>query len=178
MEVTCTEVSAEPGGRRRAPAVVGRHVGHTQHREGGSKDGEVDKPARWGTRPRRRPGNRQRKKFQGQETSSFRCYRRPGGNERWPHWGNLEVAGVTFRKPFPWRVCVCVCQSLSHVRLFAIPWTVACQAPLSMEFSRQEYWSGLPFPSPGDLPDPGTNPGLLHCRQILYCLSKEGRVCK
>ena len=39
--------------------------------------------------------------------------------------------------------------------LFAIPWTVACQAPLSMEFSRQEYWSGLPFPSPGDLPYPG-----------------------
>ena len=35
------------------------------------------------------------------------------------------------------------------------PWTVACQAPLSMGFSRQEYWSGLPFPSPGDLPDPG-----------------------
>ena len=43
----------------------------------------------------------------------------------------------------------------SHVRLFATPWTVACQVPLSMEFSRQEYWSGLPFPSPGDLPDPG-----------------------
>ena len=38
----------------------------------------------------------------------------------------------------------------------AILWTVACQAPLSMGFSRQEYWSGLPFPSPGDLPDPGT----------------------
>ena len=37
----------------------------------------------------------------------------------------------------------------------ATPWTVACQAPLSMEFSKQEYWSGLPFPSPGDLPDPG-----------------------
>ena len=37
----------------------------------------------------------------------------------------------------------------------AIPWTVACQAPLSMGFSRQEYWSGLPFPSPGDLPNPG-----------------------
>ena len=43
----------------------------------------------------------------------------------------------------------------SHVQLFATPWTVACQAPLSMEFSRQEYWSGLLFPSPGDLPDPG-----------------------
>ena len=41
----------------------------------------------------------------------------------------------------------------------ATPWTVACQAPLSMGFSRQEYWSGLPFPSPGDLPDPGIKPG-------------------
>ena len=40
----------------------------------------------------------------------------------------------------------------------ASPWTVACQAPLSMGFSRQEYWSGLPFPSPGDLPDPGIEP--------------------
>ena len=40
----------------------------------------------------------------------------------------------------------------------ATPWTVACQAPLCMGFSRQEYWSGLPFPSPGDLPDPGTEP--------------------
>ena len=38
------------------------------------------------------------------------------------------------------------------------PWTVACQAPLSMEFSRQEHWSGLPFPPPGDLPDPGIEP--------------------
>ena len=44
---------------------------------------------------------------------------------------------------------------LSSVRLFATPWTVACQTPLSMEFLRQEYWSGLPFSSPGDLPDPG-----------------------
>ena len=47
------------------------------------------------------------------------------------------------------------CQLLSPVWLFAIPRTVARQAPLSMEFSRQEYWSGLPFPSPGDLPYPG-----------------------
>ena len=45
-------------------------------------------------------------------------------------------------------------KSLSHVRLFATPWTVAYQAPLSMGFSRHQYWSGLPFPSPGDLPDP------------------------
>ena len=47
---------------------------------------------------------------------------------------------------------------LSHVQLFAAPWTVAHQAPLSMEFSKQEYWSGLPFPTPGDLPDPGIKP--------------------
>ena len=46
-------------------------------------------------------------------------------------------------------------RKLSHVRLFATPWAVGYQAPPSMEFSRQEYWSGLPFPSPGDLPDPG-----------------------
>ena len=50
-------------------------------------------------------------------------------------------------------------QSLSRVRLFATPWTVAYQAIQSMGFSRQEYWSGLPFPSPGDLPDPGIEPG-------------------
>ena len=50
-------------------------------------------------------------------------------------------------------------KSLSRVRLFATPWTVAYQASLSMGFSRQEYWRGLPFPSPGDLPDPGIGPG-------------------
>ena len=49
-------------------------------------------------------------------------------------------------------------KSFSRARLFATPWTVAHQAPLSMGFSRQEYWSGLPFPSPGDLPDPGIKP--------------------
>ena len=43
----------------------------------------------------------------------------------------------------------------SHIQLFVTPWTVACQAPLSMGFSKQEYWSGLPCPSPGDLPNPG-----------------------
>ena len=48
---------------------------------------------------------------------------------------------------------------LSHVQLFVTPWTVAYQAPQSMEFSRQEYWSAFPFPSPGDLPKPGIEPG-------------------
>ena len=51
---------------------------------------------------------------------------------------------------------MCVCSVI--VQLFVIAWTVACQAPLSMEFSRQEYWGGLPFPTPEDLPDSGTEP--------------------
>ena len=51
-----------------------------------------------------------------------------------------------------------MCVSHSLVSDSGIPWTVACQALLSMKFSRQEYWSGLPFPSPGDLPDPGVKP--------------------
>ena len=51
--------------------------------------------------------------------------------------------------------CLCV---FSCAQLLMTPWYVAYQAPLSMEFSRQEYWSGLPFPSPGDLPDPGIEP--------------------
>ena len=53
-------------------------------------------------------------------------------------------------------------------------WTVACQAPLSMEFSRQEYWSGLPCPSPADLSNPGIEPRSPHCRWILYQLSHKG----
>ena len=56
-----------------------------------------------------------------------------------------------------WTKCAEV-KSLSHVQLFATPWTAASQAPLSMGFSRQQYWSGLPFPSPGDLPDSGIEP--------------------
>ena len=66
-------------------------------------------------------------------------------------------------------------RSLSHVRLFATPWTY--QEPTRLlclwDFPRQGYWSGLPFPSPGDLPTQGSNPGLPHCRQMLYCLSHQ-----
>ena len=62
-------------------------------------------------------------------------------------------------------------KSLSSFQLFATPWTVAYQAPLSMEFFRQKYWSGLPFPSPGYLP----NPGLLHCRQMLLPSQAQGK---
>ena len=60
---------------------------------------------------------------------------------------------------------------ISRVRLFATPWTVAHQAPLSMEFSRQEYWSGLPFPSPGDLPDPRIEPRSPSLQADIYHLS-------
>ena len=59
---------------------------------------------------------------------------------------------------------------LSHVQLFVTPWAVAYEVPPFMGFSRQEYWSGLPFPPPGDIPDLG----LLHCRQTLYHLSHQG----
>ena len=63
------------------------------------------------------------------------------------------------RAPFRHSVRIgCVCHSFSHVQLFSTPCTVARQAPLSMGFSRHEYWSGLPFPSPGDLPHPGIEP--------------------
>ena len=61
---------------------------------------------------------------------------------------------------------------LSHVQLFATPWTVVHQALLSMGFSREEYWYGLPWPPPGDLPNPGIKPAspASSCidRQILY----------
>ena len=67
---------------------------------------------------------------------------------------------------------VCMLSSFSHVQLFVTPWTVAHQAPLSMGFSRQEYWSESPFPSPGDLSNPGIKPESLtsHCigKQVLY----------
>ena len=53
----------------------------------------------------------------------------------------------------------CMLNYFSHIQLFVTPWTVAQQAPLSMRLSRQEYWSGLPGPPPGDLPDPVIKPG-------------------
>ena len=68
-------------------------------------------------------------------------------------------------------VCACMLSCLSHIQLFVTPWTVAHQAPLSMWFSRQGCWSGLPGPPPVDLPKLGSNLHLLqllHCRKILY----------
>ena len=70
------------------------------------------------------------------------------------------------------------CEPLSCVRFFSTPWIAVHQTPLSMGFSRQEYWSGLPFPSllRGIFLIQGSNPGLLHRRQILCCLSYQGPV--
>ena len=87
----------------------------------------------------------------------------------WPSsaWSTLPTCPVG-------KACsgMCTLSHFSHVWLFLTPWTVARQAPLFMGFSRQEYWSGLSFPSPGDLLTQGSNLcllWLLHCRQILYC---------
>ena len=63
---------------------------------------------------------------------------------------------------------------LSRVRLFVTPWTVAYQVPQSMGFSRQEYWNGLPFPSPGDLPDSGIKPASLALQSDSLPLSHQG----
>ena len=64
-------------------------------------------------------------------------------------------------------ICVCV-HGLGCVQLFVTPWTIARQAPLFMEFSRQEYWSGLTFSSVGYLPNPGIKLRSPHCKQALY----------
>src|SRR5574340_452792 len=73
--------------------------------------------------------------------------------------GKGQFSFQSQRKAMPKNVQVKV-KSLTRLQLFATPWTVDYQARSSMGFSRQEYWSGLPFPSPGDLHDPGIEPGL------------------
>ena len=70
--------------------------------------------------------------------------------------GLLYFYGVPLRFHFQKTALGLVLSRFSRVRLFVTPWTVAPQAPPSMGFSRQEYWSGLPCPPPGDLPNPGT----------------------
>ena len=72
------------------------------------------------------------------------------------------------------RVCVCV-WALSHVQLLVTPWTITHQAPLSMRFPRQEYWSQLPFPTPGDLPDPGIEPGSPALAGIFFTTVPRGK---
>ena len=123
----------------------------------------------------------------GEESESaparLRAGQRPG-EARGSSQGGVHQTSSTFRAALPPdhspqnpKVCVCVCplhcgvESVSHsvVSDSATPWTVAPQSPLSMGFPRQEYWSGLPFASPEDLP----KPGIPHCGQILYPLSQQ-----
>ena len=87
------------------------------------------------------------------------------------HWGVRMIRGRYQRRQDARLVEPCEVKSLSRVRLFATPWTVAYQASPSMGFSRQEYWSGLQFPSPGDLSEPGT----LHVikRTLAFVLSDK-----
>ena len=72
---------------------------------------------------------------------------------------------------------LCVCVSRCHAKFFATPWTVAHQASLSMEFSRQEYWSGSPIPSPYDLTDLGIEPGSLALLLSIYPLNAKTLLC-
>ena len=100
--------------------------------------------------------------------------------------GSVEISPSGLSRLYPcdiiWHVSLCLffprsvekVLLLSYIWLSATPWTVSCQAPLSMEFSRQEYRSELPFPSPGNRSNPGSKPGFQHCRQILYHLSHQG----
>ena len=83
-------------------------------------------------------------------------------------WGFPRAHPNSWSSVLPFLVAICVCMRscFSCVWLFATLWTVAHQAPLSMGFSRQEYWSGLPCPSPGDLPGPGIKPVSLMCAAL------------
>ena len=69
----------------------------------------------------------------------------------------------------------CMLNHFSHAQLFVILWTVACQTPLSMGFSRQEYWSGSPCPPSGYLPNPGIEPGLPALQADSYGLSHQDK---
>ena len=101
------------------------------------------------------------------------------------NWNAVDLQYcVSFKGTAKWfrhtyiHVCVwCVCSVASVVSDSVMLWTRAHQAPLSMRFSQQECWSGLPYPPPGDLPNPGIEPMslcLLHCRWSLYSLSHQG----
>ena len=99
-------------------------------------------------------------------TDSF-LYVTPDGSEGWTQagillailWGSGPLVSRQMPCPQASRVLTCVLLScLSHIRVVATAWTVAHQAPLSMRFSSQDYWTGLPCPPPGDLPHPGIEP--------------------
>ena len=90
-----------------------------------------------------------------------------------------KLSPCLFNLHAEWKKVKVKVKLLSHARLFATPWTVAHQAPLSIGFSRQEFWSGLPFPSPGDLPHPETESVSPAWQADSLPLSHQGsRVCR
>ena len=113
-----------------------------------------------------------------------RCLLGPVRRKQVSKWGKAEapslllVHGTHFtacaQSPSRRRFLCACCRSV--VSNFATPWTVARQAPLSMGFPRQEYWSGLPFLLQGIFPTQGLNPCLLYCKQILYCWATGGKL--
>ena len=111
-----------------------------------------------------------------------RCLLGPVRRKQVSKWGKAEAPSLLLvhgrhftacaQSPSRRRFLCARCRSV--VSNFATPWTVARQAPLSMGFPRQEYWSGLPFLLQGIFPTQGLNPCLLHCKQILYCWATAG----
>ena len=96
-------------------------------------------------------------------------------SDMWRHskkkddWNPGRVAHQTRNRHSDLGLLASVLSYFSHVRLFVTLWTVALKAPLSMGFSRKEYWNGLPWPSPGDLPDPGIEPVSLKLPALAGC---------
>ena len=86
-----------------------------------------------------------------------------------PHMCNWATTLLSCRQKMKARTNGLLPLMLSHIQLLATPQTVVHQAPPTMGFPRQEYWSGLPFPPPEDIPDPGTEPISLTLQDILYC---------
>ena len=89
------------------------------------------------------------------------------------HLSYARFVPYPFSKGISFLICQWKTESCSVVSNSATPWTVVPQAPLSIEFSRQEYWSGSHSLLQGIFPTQRSNPNLLHCRQILYCLSNQ-----
>ena len=98
----------------------------------------------------------------GEEAATTPC-QNPSTHLRRPDSGLCKIAGISGSSEL-----LCMLSHFSHIRLFVTPWNVAHQAPLSMGSSRQEYWNGLPFPSPWNLPDRGIDKNITRASYVSY----------